>query len=136
MEAVDVPALYELKNVIVFPMDMLGSHPMEMSGGDLDGDPYWISNEEKLLFEKNDEPFDYHDQATEDAKQITYSTNTDYTERDVCNFFVKYIEADKSHSLFFLFNITDHYFLVLVQLRIVIWLLLINLYLELRKINV
>ncbi len=136
MEAVDVPALYQLKNVIVFPMDMFGSHPMEMSGGDLDGDPYWISNEEKLLFEKNDEPFDYHEQAIGDAKQITYSTDTDYTERDVCNFFVEYIEADKSDRPFLLVNITDHYVLVLVQLRIVIWLLLINLYLELRKTNV
>lgn len=117
-------------------MDMLGSHPIEMSGGDLDGDPYWISNDEKLLFQNNDEPFDYHDQAIGDAKQITHGTNTTYTERDICNFFVEYIEADKSDRLFLQLNISDHKFLVLAQSQIVIWLLPINLYFELMTANV
>jgi RNA-dependent RNA polymerase len=95
LTAIDVPALHQLKNVIVFPMDGPRSHPAEMSGGDLDGDTFWVSHEQKLLFNENEEPFDYHDQATEDAKQIELEIGTVYTIDDVCNFFVEYIEADK-----------------------------------------
>lgn len=85
----------QLKNVIVFPLDSTGSHPIEMSGGDLDGDPYWISSEEKLLFKENEQPFDYHDQANEDAKQNQSKLKTEYTIDDITRFFVEYIESDK-----------------------------------------
>jgi RNA-dependent RNA polymerase len=71
------------------------SHPAEMSGGDLDGDTFWVSCEQKFLFEENEEPFDYHDQATEDAERMELNTDTTYEISDVCNFFVQYIEADK-----------------------------------------
>ena len=95
LKAVDVPALHRLKNVIVFPIHGIRSHPAEMSGGDLDGDTFWVCREEKLLFKENEEPFDYHDQATDDAKQMRDDRNTVYQMSDVCNFFVEYIEADK-----------------------------------------
>ena len=93
--AVDIPALHPLKNVIVFPIHGPRSHPAEMSGGDLDGDTFWICQENKLLFDRNEEPFDYHDQATEDAEEMEPETGTVYRINDVCKFFVKYIEADK-----------------------------------------
>jgi RNA-dependent RNA polymerase len=95
LNAVDIPALRQLKNVIVFPIHGLRSHPAEMSGGDLDGDTFWVSHEQRFLFNENEEPFDYHDQATEDAQRMELETGTDYTINDVCNFFVEYIEADK-----------------------------------------
>jgi RNA-dependent RNA polymerase len=95
LKAIDVPALHQLKNVIVFPMHGPRSHPAEMAGGDLDGDTFWVSHEQKLLFNENEEPFDYHDQATEDAERMELSRDTVYTINDVCNFFVEYIEADK-----------------------------------------
>ena len=66
-----------------------------MSGGDLDGDTFWISQEKQLIFTQNEEPFDYNDQATEDAKLTNFDINTTYTRDDICNFFVQYIEADK-----------------------------------------
>ncbi|CAF4536196.1 unnamed protein product, partial [Rotaria magnacalcarata] len=62
LTAVDLPALHELKNVIVFPMQEPRPHPMEMSGGDLDGDTFWISSNPNLIFSKNEKPFDYQDQ--------------------------------------------------------------------------
>jgi len=71
------------------------SHPAEMAGGDLDGDTFWVSQEPKILFKNNEEPFDYRNQAMEDAEQIEPDANVVYGINDVCKFFVEYIEADK-----------------------------------------
>jgi RNA-dependent RNA polymerase len=76
-------------------MDGCRPHPAEMSGGDLDGDTFWVSHEQQFLFRKNEEPFDYHDQAIEDAQQMELDQDTVYDVNDVCKFFVEYIEADK-----------------------------------------
>lgn len=81
--------------MIVFPISGDRSHPAEMSGGDLDGDTFWISQERQFIFEKNDKPFDYHDQAIEDARQGQFDTNKVYNRNEICDFFVQYIEADK-----------------------------------------
>ncbi|CAF4723521.1 unnamed protein product [Rotaria sp. Silwood1] len=94
LNAVNVPALHGLKNVIVFPMNGEQSHPAEMSGGDLDGDIFWVSHEQRLLFENNEKPFDYHDQAIEDAIQMQLDTNITFGINDICKFFIEYIEAD------------------------------------------
>ncbi len=69
-------------------------HAVEMSGGDLDGDTFWISRHPKLIFEKNDEPFDYQGQQDE-AKEKQSSSSAKYTIKDVCKFFGEYIAADK-----------------------------------------
>jgi RNA-dependent RNA polymerase len=95
LKAIDVPALHQLKNVIVFPMKGDQSHPAEMSGGDLDGDTFWISHEQQFLFQENETPFNYHDQAEKDAEEMKLDTNVVYGINDVCEFFVEYIEADK-----------------------------------------
>ncbi|CAM2712695.1 unnamed protein product [Rotaria socialis] len=94
LTAVDIPALHRLKNVIVFPMNGPRPHPMEMSGGDLDGDTFWISCNPKLIFSKNEEPFDYQDQEDQANIETQSQTNVQYTIKDVCNFFGEYIAAD------------------------------------------
>ncbi|CAF2744395.1 unnamed protein product [Rotaria sp. Silwood2] len=93
LTAVDVPALHKLKNVIVFPMNGPRPHPAEMSGGDLDGDTFWISRHPDLIFKENEDPFDYQDQ---DDEAIIIQTTNDiqHTIEDVCNFFGEYIAAD------------------------------------------
>jgi hypothetical protein len=94
LEAVDIPSFHDLKNVIVFPMNGPRPHAMEMSGGDLDGDTFWISRHPGLIFQTNEEPFDYQDQE-DDAKDAQTSINVQHTIKDVCNFFGEYIAADK-----------------------------------------
>jgi hypothetical protein len=70
-------------------------HAMEMSGGDLDGDTFWISQHKEFIFEYNDEPFDYQDQAIDAQTKAVGENNKRITIEDVCNFFGEYIEADK-----------------------------------------
>jgi hypothetical protein len=94
LEAVDIPSFRGLKNVIVFPMQGPRSHAQEMSGGDLDGDTFWISRHPKLIFNKNEDPFDYQDQE-DDAKAAQSLSQVQHTIREVCNFFGEYIAADK-----------------------------------------
>lgn len=94
LEAVDIPALHGLKNVIVFPVKGLRPHPMEMSGGDLDGDTFWISRHPGMMFKENEEPFNYQDQEDE-ANKIHSTATVQHTIEDVCNFFGEYIAADK-----------------------------------------
>lgn len=94
LEAVDIGTFHNLKNVIVFPMNGPRPHPTEMSGGDLDGDTFWISRHPDLIFQSNEEPFDYKGQEDE-AKELQSQTDVTHTIRDVCNFFGEYIAADK-----------------------------------------
>ena len=95
LEAVDLPAFHSLKNVIVFPKQGPRPHPTEMSGGDLDGDTFWISRHPKLIFSReNEQPFDYQGQEDE-AKETQSPSTTEHTIKDVCNFFGEYIAADK-----------------------------------------
>ena len=96
LEGVDVPQLHGLKNVIVFPRNGVRPHAMEMSGGDLDGDTFWVCQAEQLIFQNNEEPFDYQDQEVEAQKKAQSEPGTQFTIEDVCNFFGDYIEADKS----------------------------------------
>jgi RNA-dependent RNA polymerase len=95
LEAVDVPELRALTNVVVFPMNGPRPHAMEMSGGDLDGDTFWICINPKLIFDVNEEPFDYQDQAAQAEGEAQRTGNKPYTIEDVCEFFGEYIEADK-----------------------------------------
>lgn len=100
LEAVDIPALQALKNVVVFPAQGIRPHAMEMSGGDLDGDTFWVCQNGALLFNSNEEPFDYQEQAEEDAEKDEEgdeeeNESDDYSIENVIDFFAQYIEADK-----------------------------------------
>ncbi|CAF3867800.1 unnamed protein product [Rotaria sp. Silwood1] len=96
LEAVDVLSLHGLINVIVFPIDGPRPHPEEMSGGDLDGDIFWISNDPQLIFQTNEEPFDYHDQAVEAEKEAQMNMDKQLTINDVCLFLLNTLKPISS----------------------------------------
>ncbi|UJR19685.1 hypothetical protein I4U23_022819 [Adineta vaga] len=77
LEAVDIPCLHGLKNVIVFPCQGPQSH----------ANP-------RLIFEKNRDPLDYEDQVVKAKKQAQFSRTNCYTIEDVCDFFAEYMKAD------------------------------------------
>lgn len=59
LEAVDIPELRHLKNVIVFPTQGPRPHPDEIAGGDLDGDQFFVSWDRELIKMQPVEPMDY-----------------------------------------------------------------------------
>eukprot|EP01129_Flabellula_baltica_P002968 TRINITY_DN12837_c0_g1_i1.p1 TRINITY_DN12837_c0_g1~~TRINITY_DN12837_c0_g1_i1.p1 ORF type:complete len:1060 (+),score=194.76 TRINITY_DN12837_c0_g1_i1:118-3297(+) len=58
-KAVNIPELSHLKNVVVFPSKGKRPHPSECSGGDLDGDLYFVTWDQELIFNENYTPGDY-----------------------------------------------------------------------------
>lgn len=97
LEAVNIPILHPLKNVIVFPCQGERSHPAEMSGGDLDGDTFWISHYPKLIFPFNKDPLDHNEQNDRQAEENEASSMEikAYKSEDVVDFFIQYMEEDK-----------------------------------------
>lgn len=91
VEAVDAPELRHLKNVVVFPK--LGDRdiPSMCSGGDMDGDDYFVYWDERLIpLEWYHPPLD-HDA---DSGNPGPDTSKDVTVDDVTSFFAQYMKND------------------------------------------
>ncbi|CAH1273342.1 Hypp5091 [Branchiostoma lanceolatum] len=92
LQAIDVPGLRHMVDVIVFPSKGERPHPNEMSGGDLDGDEFFVtwlpSHHPGLIFpEPNQTAMDFKAQPKEERSKV--ETN------DITDFIVEYIENDR-----------------------------------------
>ncbi|XP_035696221.1 probable RNA-dependent RNA polymerase 1 [Branchiostoma floridae] len=87
LRAVDVPALHHMVDVIVFPSKGPRPHPNEMSGGDLDGDQFFVTWHPDLLFQRpNADPMHFKAPKKIELEIVTIS--------DLQNFIVDYIKSD------------------------------------------
>lgn len=69
VEAVDVPALHHVKNVVLFPLQGDRDLPGMCSGGDLDGDDFFVIWDERLIpKEWGHTPMDFSPPQTVDEK--------------------------------------------------------------------
>ena len=89
VRAVNVPALWHLKDVVVLPQtgdrDIAGM----CSGGDLDGDDYLVIWDPELYpKEWNHEPLDY-------KPPVPVKVEREVTVNDITNFFVTYMKNDR-----------------------------------------
>ncbi|KAG8166523.1 hypothetical protein KVR01_002212 [Diaporthe batatas] len=96
VEAVDAPELRHLKNVVVFPKTGDRDIPSMCSGGDMDGDDYFVFWDERLI------PLEwYHPPLDHDAESSTPGVEepADVTIEDVSKFFVQYMKNDSLGSI-------------------------------------
>ncbi|KAH7730752.1 CBN-RRF-3 protein [Aphelenchoides avenae] len=87
LDAVDVPSLRHLRDVIAFPQYGPRPHPDEMAGSDLDGDEYTVIFDEELFFVHNERPMSF-------PKSKSTDYNSQPTTEDMANFFLKYLHQD------------------------------------------
>ena len=93
VNAVDVPALHHLKNVVVFPQTGDRDIPSMCSGGDLDGDDYMIIWDEELM------PTLINYPAMDYEAQTPVRLDRDVTVDDITTFFVLYMKNDRLGSI-------------------------------------
>lgn len=89
VQAVDVPELRHLRNVVVFPNKGDRDLASMLSGGDLDGDDYIVIWDPELTFGvTNHKPMDY-------SPLEPRTLDRDVTVQDITKFFVNYMRNDK-----------------------------------------
>ncbi len=89
VEAVDVPQLHHLKNVVVFPQTGDRDVANMCSGGDLDGDDYLVMWDEELM------PAEINHAAMNYEAQKPVVLDREVTVGDITSFFVLYMKNDK-----------------------------------------
>ncbi|CAI5438582.1 unnamed protein product [Caenorhabditis angaria] len=87
-EAVDIPELHHLNDVVVFPQHGPRSNPDEMAGSDLDGDEYTVIWDEQLLLERNEPAFNFT------SEKINQKFDIDNMDPLMHDFFIEYIIQD------------------------------------------
>ncbi|VDM39156.1 unnamed protein product [Toxocara canis] len=87
--AIDVPELRHLVDVVVFPQYGPRPHSDEMSGSDLDGDEYCVIWDEQLMLDYNEEASDFTKQSREPD-----DVSDDEVVPAMLKFFVDYIKQD------------------------------------------
>nr|CAD2132621.1 unnamed protein product [Meloidogyne enterolobii] len=91
-EAIDVPALHHLVDVLVFPRFGPRPHPDEMAGSDLDGDEYGVIWDPELAFNKNEPPADYTPVIYNEEAGDSFE-HDDFQDK-MAGFFVNYLKHD------------------------------------------
>ncbi|RFU28144.1 hypothetical protein B7463_g8205, partial [Scytalidium lignicola] len=88
VRAVNVPELHYLRDVVVFPQNGDRDIPSMCSGGDLDGDDYFVIWDKRLQpSEWNCEPMNYEAMAPKELQRPVKVT-------DLMKFFVRYMKND------------------------------------------
>ncbi|KAM1520582.1 hypothetical protein ACFX10_010942 [Malus domestica] len=87
LTAVDVPALHHMVDCVVFPQKGKRPHPDECSGGDLDGDFYFVSWDSDLIPPRKVRPMNY-------TPAPTIELDHDVTMEEVAESFTNYIVND------------------------------------------
>ncbi|RDW77432.1 RNA-dependent RNA polymerase [Coleophoma cylindrospora] len=89
VKAIDVPSLHHLRNVVVFPQHGDRDIPSMCSGGDLDGDDFFVIWDKNLRpREWNSEPMDY--QSSVNPVELDRSVKV----TDLIKFFVRFMKND------------------------------------------
>lgn len=93
VEAVDIPALHHLVDVVAFPQTGDRDIPNMLSGGDLDGDDYVVIWDQELTSQITNEP-----PASYKGPTVT-KLDRDVSLKDIISFFVKYMKNDRLGSI-------------------------------------
>ncbi|KAE8441828.1 hypothetical protein EG329_004281 [Mollisiaceae sp. DMI_Dod_QoI] len=80
--------LMKLSNCICFSQKGMRDLPSQLSGGDLDGDRYYVFWDERAIPKQTFEPAEYEPKTTIDIQRAVQT-------RDITDFFIEYIEADQ-----------------------------------------
>ncbi|KAI0204114.1 RNA dependent RNA polymerase-domain-containing protein [Astrocystis sublimbata] len=93
VEAIDVPALHHLRNVVVFPAKGDRDIPSMCSGGDLDGDDFFVLWDQELIPPERNHPPMIH----EPTQPVSLAR--DVRPSDLVSFFVTYMKNDSLSTI-------------------------------------